>query len=326
MVETAAYEGNGTKRLSDSDYTYDESKLKQSKLDINARLLVVGRYCGLIVGKKGETLGRLRKEYNVKLDMPASQKDDRIFSVTGDVESCVAVVKEVMTKCRHAPYPVGQKSEYEINLLVPSDNVGMVIGKGGDKLKEIRDQSNGRVKVYQECLPHSNERVVAIGGDSEDDVTGALKMILEILQDARRSPFIPYDPNNKPSEIMGAGMTGSGMQQNMNPYAPMANSQMGNMQMGGVQMVPEQYQQQDSNDVFQNLPTSTSITVPDKLCGAIIGKGGVRINEIRRTAGAVIDFAESENGRILTLTGTQYQVSVAEKLIGECIRTRTVPM
>jgi len=230
-------------------------------------------------------------------------------------------VKEIISNCHQAPYPVGQKSTFEINLLVATEIVGTVIGKGGSKLKEIRDQSNARIKVYQECLPESNERVVAIAGDVEEDVLGAVKMILEMLSGARTAPYHPYDPQNRPSEIMGSGITGSGM----TGSGLSAGLLPGIMNQGMQQTANHQVMGMD-NDPFGKLHTVTCITVPNDICGAIIGKAGVRINEVRRTSGATIEFTENNDGlertRMITITGTQQEVNVAEQLMAECARNR----
>jgi len=305
----------GQKR--DSAYTYDDEAPKKLKTEMKMRLLLVGRYCGLVIGKGGENLARLRKEYNVNLDIPSSQSHDRVFTVVGDPDGCAGVVKEILPSCQQAPYPVGQKSAFEINLLVATEIVGMVIGKGGEKLKEIRDQTNARIKVYQDCLPDSNERVVAIAGDAEEEVLSALNIILPMLCDARRvAPFHPYDPNMKQGEIMGSGMTGSGL----SPGISQGMMNQGMQQMGAMQGM-------DMDGPFGKLNTVTCITVPNDLCGAIIGKAGVRINEVRNTSGATIEFAESTEGqertRTITITGTQQQVNLAEQLMGECVRNRT---
>jgi len=50
----------GTKRV--NDYASEEESLKKPKRDMKMRLLLLGRYCGLVIGKGGENLARLRKE------------------------------------------------------------------------------------------------------------------------------------------------------------------------------------------------------------------------------------------------------------------------
>merc|ERR1711881_463182 len=82
-----------------------------------------------------------------------------------------------------------------------SDQVGSVIGKKGQRIREIRDESNGKVTVYQDCLPGSNERIVAIGGEDESHVLAAFDIILKTLEDhPLKKPVIFYDPKNSEEE------------------------------------------------------------------------------------------------------------------------------
>ncbi|KAK6188360.1 hypothetical protein SNE40_004546 [Patella caerulea] len=64
--------------------------------------------------------------------------------------------------------------------------------------------------------------------------------------------------------------------------------------------------------------TSTQVTIPKDLAGAIIGKAGSRISEIRRNSGAQIVIDEALPGstdRIITITGSQEQIQTAQYLL-----------
>lgn len=55
-------------------------------------------------------------------------------------------------------------------------------------------------------------------------------------------------------------------------------------------------------------PLTQQIFIPNDMVGAIIGKGGAKINEIRHLSGSVIKInepQESSNERLVTITGTQ---------------------
>ncbi|KAF2086281.1 hypothetical protein K490DRAFT_16916, partial [Saccharata proteae CBS 121410] len=55
-------------------------------------------------------------------------------------------------------------------------------------------------------------------------------------------------------------------------------------------------------------PVTQQIYIPNDMVGAIIGKGGAKINEIRQLSGSVIKINEpqdSSNERLVTITGTQ---------------------
>ena len=52
-------------------------------------------------------------------------------------------------------------------LVVPASQCGSLIGKGGSKIKEIREVTGASVQVASEMLPNSTERAVTISGNSE---------------------------------------------------------------------------------------------------------------------------------------------------------------
>ena len=54
-------------------------------------------------------------------------------------------------------------------------------------------------------------------------------------------------------------------------------------------------------------PITQQIFIPNDMVGAIIGKGGAKINEIRQLSGSVIKINEPQdnnNERLVTITGT----------------------
>ena len=59
---------------------------------------------------------------------------------------------------------------------------------------------------------------------------------------------------------------------------------------------------------FPGQPITQQIFIPNDMVGAIIGKGGAKINEIRQLSGSVIKINEPQdnnNERLVTITGTQ---------------------
>ncbi len=48
--------------------------------------------------------------------------------------------------------------------MVHQSIAGGVIGKGGEKIKEIREKAECNVKVAADCAPMSTERVVQVNG------------------------------------------------------------------------------------------------------------------------------------------------------------------
>ena len=65
---------------------------------------------------------------------------------------------------------------------------------------------------------------------------------------------------------------------------------------------------QPMGGAVQGQPLTQQIFIPNDMVGAIIGKGGAKINEIRHLSGSVIKINEPQdnsNERLVTITGTQ---------------------
>merc|ERR1719318_839738 len=71
--------------------------------------------------------------------------------------------------------------------------------------------------------------------------------------------------------------------------------------------------------MFGNQNSSqTQVSIPKDLAGAIIGKGGSRIRQIRQESGAGITIDEptqGSNDRIITITGSQDNIQNAQYLL-----------
>ena len=88
------------------------------------------------------------------------------------------------------------EKDQEIRLLIQTGAVGAIIGKGGHKIKQIRELSGSNVKAYQNCAPQSSDRVVSIKGD-RDTLIPALRLCLQVIvENGQRGSGMPYDPAN----------------------------------------------------------------------------------------------------------------------------------
>ncbi|RTG83960.1 uncharacterized protein DC041_0004127 [Schistosoma bovis] len=64
--------------------------------------------------------------------------------------------------------------------------------------------------------------------------------------------------------------------------------------------------------------TSTQVSVSNKMIGAIMGRSGCRINQVRHESNADIKISKQEPGvedRIITITGTPEQIQNAQFLL-----------
>ncbi|EON68948.1 hypothetical protein W97_08206 [Coniosporium apollinis CBS 100218] len=95
-----------------------------------------------------------------------------------------------------------------------------------------------------------------------------------------------------------AGYTGAG------PHMPQQHGGYQTPQQGSHAGPPAQPIQ----GMIPGQPMTQQIFIPNDMVGAIIGKGGAKINEIRQLSGSVIKINEPQdnsNERLVTITGTQ---------------------
>ncbi|KAG2466023.1 HNRPK protein, partial [Polypterus senegalus] len=77
----------------------------------------------------------------------------------------------------------------ELRLLIHQSLAGGIIGVRGAKIKELRENTQTTIKLFQECCPHSTDRVVLVGGKPER-VVECIKIILDLISEASSSRVI----------------------------------------------------------------------------------------------------------------------------------------
>jgi len=169
------------------------SKRTRQSGDYEVRLLIPSRHAGSVIGKQGSIISKLRSDHQASINIPDCPGPERIVSMYGP-ESNVIKLAEAVVQALDESAP--SKGEADVRLLVHQSQCGAIIGKGGAKVKELREQCGGQVKVYVVPCPGSTDRVVQITG-SLDRVCVTLTTILEILaQCPIKGVEGPYNPFN----------------------------------------------------------------------------------------------------------------------------------
>lgn len=192
--------------------------------------------------------------------------------------------------------------------------MGTIIGRQGLKIKHIQDASGVRMVAQKEMLPQSTERIVEVQGTPEG-IEKAISEIGKCLIDdwQRGTGTILYNPAVRSS--VGSGPIqhngGNGDSYNSRPYNRTGNGADFSDQSGG-------YGRRSNPDTGnRGYPLVTedgeeiqtqNISIPADMVGCIIGRGGTKITEIRRSSGARISIAKAphdETGeRMFTIMGS----------------------
>uniref|UniRef100_A0A4X1W5L8 Poly(rC) binding protein 2 n=1 Tax=Sus scrofa TaxID=9823 RepID=A0A4X1W5L8_PIG len=240
-----------------------------------------------------------------------------------------------------------------LRLVVPASQCGSLIGKGGCKIKEIRESTGAQVQVAGDMLPNSTERAITIAGIPQSIIECVKQICVVMLEVSPQSPpkgvTIPYRPKPSSSPVIFAGgqdrySTGSDSasfphttpSMCLNPdlegppleaytiQGQYAIPQPDLTKLHQLAMQQSHFPMTHGNTGFSAgldasaQTTSHELTIPNDLIGCIIGRQGAKINEIRQMSGAQIKIAnpvEGSTDRQVTITGSAASISLAQYLI-----------
>ncbi|XP_077083109.1 poly(rC)-binding protein 4 isoform X7 [Siphateles boraxobius] len=295
---------------------------------LTLRLLMHGKEVGSIIGKKGETVKRIREESSARINISEGSCPERIITITGATECVFRAFTMITIKLEEdlaalvANGTVTSKPPVTLRLVIPASQCGSLIGKGGSKIKEIREKTGAQVQVAGDLLPNSTERGVTISG-SQDAIIQCVKLICTvILESPPKGATIPYRPSPAPGAVLLAGNQAYTVQNQYGiPHSELAKLHQLSMQQGLSPMAQPTATQVLSGIDSSSQTASQELLIPNDLIGSIIGRQGTKINEIRQVSGAQIKIGsqlDSTSDRHVTITGSPISINLAQYLITSC--------
>jgi len=201
--------------------------------------------------------------------------------------------------------------------------MGTIIGRQGLKIKHIQDVSGVRMVAQKEMLPQSTERIVEVQGTPEGIKTAIWEICKCLVDDWQRgqgtvlyNPVVRSQPAGTTGNMGGGGSGGSGGGSGGGGGGGYGGSGgNGRGEYGGSPRImrtgngadfnsagPRSYNRRSDSDAATRGPPThdengeeiqtQNISIPADMVGCIIGRGGSKISEIRRTSGARISIAK----------------------------------
>ncbi|CAI5761830.1 poly(rC)-binding protein 3 isoform X13 [Lacerta agilis] len=317
-----------------------ESKVSEGGLNVTLtiRLLMHGKEVGSIIGKKGETVKKMREESGARINISEGNCPERIVTITGPTDAIFKAFAMIAYKFEEdiinsmSNSTATSKPPVTLRLVVPASQCGSLIGKGGSKIKEIRESTGAQVQVAGDMLPNSTERAVTISG-TPDAIIQCVKQICVVMLEVQSVTMGAYTIQGQyaiPHPDQLTKLHQLAMQQT--PFTPLGQT---------TPAFPGEKLPLHSSEEAQNLmgqssgldaspPASThELTIPNDLIGCIIGRQGTKINEIRQMSGAQIKIANATEGsseRQITITGTPANISLAQYLINARLTSEVTGM
>lgn len=190
---------SGSKRTSDDTEEEHQSPYKRKRFDgseFNLRIIIASKNAGAIIGKKGDNIKNLRKDFNGHILIIDSNGPEKILSINSDIENVCDVFTKIIPCFEDYQEYEDLEFECEIRLLIHQSQAGCIIGHQGARIKELREQTGAGIKLFSECCPMSTDRVVEIKA-KPTTVVECIHIIHDYLSKAPPlGPNMPYDPCN----------------------------------------------------------------------------------------------------------------------------------
>lgn len=335
--------------LQDEDFS-PEKRNKAGKLD--TRWIIKGNQVGGVIGKNGATVKTIREQSSACVSVlnrkSADKQSDQLMLVRGTAEEVaeglklIAIALLEAQASRRDGESVELASSINLTMLVPSVQVGAIIGKQGATIQAINKDSGAVLQIAKEAYAGSTDKSVDISGSPESICAATLKVLLEL--EAHPIKEGTSQTNYRPGQMAPAGPAG-GMQQMGqmggvlggmagNPYNFTAADYGGMAGMaaqmpGFTQQIPVSRVVRSggssggSGDNMKEGHIEQKISIPTVCAGTVIGKRGATIQALSKQSGCNIIIAPPETEavyeRIVTLKGNPEAIEKAIALIRQVI-------
>ncbi|XP_051780310.1 poly(rC)-binding protein 2 isoform X1 [Erpetoichthys calabaricus] len=300
---------------------------------LTIRLLMHGKEVGSIIGKKGESVKKMREESGARINISEGNCPERIITLAGPTTAIFKAFSMIIEKLEEdisssmTNSTATSKPPVTLRIVVPASQCGSLIGKGGCKIKEIRESTGAQVQVAGDMLPNSTERAITIAGTPQSIIECVKQICVVMLESPPKGVTIPYRPKPSGSPVIFAGGQAYTIQgQYAIPHPDLTKLHQLAMQQNPFPLTPGSTGFTGMDASAQT--SSHELTIPNDLIGCIIGRQGAKINEIRQMSGAQIKIAnpvEGSSDRQVTITGSPASISLAEYLINASVESAKQP-
>ncbi|XP_069672886.1 RNA-binding protein Pasilla isoform X2 [Periplaneta americana] len=190
-------------------------------------MLVPSVAAGAIIGKGGDTIAQLQKDTGARVKMSKANDfypgtSERVCLITGNIDAIMAVLIFIMEKIREKPdvnakqaidfdNKTSAERDKQVKILVPNSTAGMIIGKGGNYIKQIKEESGSYVQISQKAKDQTlQERCITVIGEMECNKTACLMILSKVVEDPQSGsclnvsyadvsgPVANYNPTGSP--------------------------------------------------------------------------------------------------------------------------------
>uniref|UniRef100_A0A2K5LQ46 K Homology domain-containing protein n=1 Tax=Cercocebus atys TaxID=9531 RepID=A0A2K5LQ46_CERAT len=255
---------------------------------LTIRLLMHGKEVGSIIGKKGESVKKMRKERGARINISEGNCPERIITLAGPTNAIFKAFAMIIDKLEEdisssmTNSTAASRPPVTLRLMVPAKSTG------------------AQVQV----------QAITIAGIPQSIIECVKQICVVMLESPPKGVTIPYRPKLSSSPVIFAGgqdrySTGSDSASFPHTTPSMCfnpdleGPPLEAYTIQGQYAIPQpdltklhQLAMQQSHCLEASAQTTShELTIPNDLIGCIIGRQGAKINEIRQMSGAQIKIA-----------------------------------
>ncbi|KAL3641493.1 hypothetical protein CASFOL_016461 [Castilleja foliolosa] len=189
---------------------HSDSEPGSGRQILSRKMVVPNDKVGVLIGKSGDTIRSLQDNSGAKIQiMRDSDADPRsttrpleLVGTLDDINKAEKLIKGVIAEADAGGSPsliargfnagLAATGGEQVEIQVPIEKVGLIIGKGGETIRNLQTRSEARIQLLQPNPSdgeQSKERIVRITG-SKKHIETAREMIKDVMnQTVRQSPL-----------------------------------------------------------------------------------------------------------------------------------------
>jgi len=309
-------------------------------MDTIFRLLVPAERAGNIIGRGGDHIQRIRLETGARIKVYGNQDDaeERLICIysSEDANSYYCAAQDALVRCAISLTADDSASRQQVvRLLAPQASIGAILGKKGVTVMQLRQETGASIRVLSVEAPLAAAAAVSIGGGEPggdeiihiegalDHCIAALRGVATLLRSWQIRRTITSTPRAVTTITLAPGL--------------LAQSLAMGAANGGLVAVPITAAGAGSPAAYAtvahgNFPTSPPVLWRYRLtnpqAGAVIGKGGHHVTQIRQLTGTRVHLptGQSPDGlRTLEISGPEESCQAAHTLVNQFLAVGKCP-
>ncbi|XP_030378675.1 insulin-like growth factor 2 mRNA-binding protein 1 isoform X4 [Scaptodrosophila lebanonensis] len=293
--------------------------------DFPLRILVQSEMVGAIIGRQGSTIRTITQQSRARVDVHRKENVgslEKSITIYGNPENCTNACKRILEVMQQEALSTN-KGEICLKILAHNNLIGRIIGKSGNTIKRIMQDTDTKITVssINDINSFNLERIITVKGQidnmsrAENQISTKLRQSYENDLQAMAPQSLMF-PGLHPMAMMST--PGNGMV--FNTSMPFPSCPSFAMSKTPASVVPP---------VFPNdMQETTYLYIPNNAVGAIIGTKGSHIRSIMRFSNASLKIApldadkplDQQTERKVTIVGTPEGQWKAQYMIFEKMR------